>query len=557
MAKVLIYHPNKSPQEYKLGAFNSLGRHPKQDIQIHDRVVSKEHALITLADNCYWLQDIGSRNGTFVNNERIRGRTQLNDYDLIRLGETQIRFFDTVQSNSSLQNFLRKKPMDSIVFNADLDERKSGINSIRSRVDIQMDKHFRPESDIRSESIVREDYEKLRAVFELHEATSDEMALDILLDRILDKIFELVSASRGVILLQDEEGELSPMAYREIAGTGEGNFSISETILQEVKENHAAILSDDARLDSRFEESHSIVMQGIRSIMCAPLKYKSELLGMIYLDTQFATGVFTEKDLKVVAVFAQQASAKITNARLAQKAEAEKMARHQLSRLLSPNLVEEVVKGHINMNLGGSLRDATVLFADVRGFTSLSEQIEPQELISMLNAYFEIMVDIIFAHEGTLDKFIGDEIMAVWGAPIEQEDHGERAMRAALEIRTALESFNRFRVANGDIPLQIGCGINAGKMVAGYLGSSQTLSYTVLGDAVNVASRLCSYAEPGEILISDSLYARAQKEFALEIRSPTVFKGKSKPSGIFQIKGKAGHDTSLISAALPSINDSE
>jgi adenylate cyclase len=537
MARLLVYHPSRPYQEYKLGAFNTLGRHPKQEIQIHDRVVSKEHALITLAEDRYWIQDIGSRNGTFVNGEKIRGRTILNDNDSIRLGETKITFVN----ESSKSN----RSHESILFQNDLDEKN--VSAIRSRIiEPKINHNFRPERDIRDESILREDYEKLRAVFELHEAAGDELDLHALLDRILDKIFELVNAARGVILLVNDDGKLEPKAHRQITNSREEDFRLSQTILQEVQENHTAILSDDARLDSRFEESHSIVMQGIRSIMCVPLKYNAEFLGVIYLDTQLATGVFTEKDLKIIAVFASQASAKITNAHLAHKAEEEKMARHQLSRLLSPNLVEEVVKGHINMNPGGTLMEATVMFADIRGFTRLSEQIEPKELISMLNAYFEIMVGIIFEHEGTLDKFIGDEIMAVWGAPIAQPDHGLRAIRAAHDIREALDSFNRFRVANGDIPLKIGVGINSGKMVAGYLGSSKTLSYTVLGDAVNIASRLCSHAKPDEILISKPLYEQAIEEFSIEVREPTQFKGKSTALEIFQIAKRLSNSGSMI-----------
>jgi adenylate cyclase len=528
MAKVIIYHPNRPHVEYQLNAFNTIGRHPGQNIQIHDRVVSKEHALITMAEGQFWLQDINSRNGTFVNGERIRGRTLLSDRDVIRLGETQLRFVNVD---------LKAMRGHSVLFQESHDE---GLNAIRSRLDDSLiHQSFRSEKMIQNDVQLREDYEKLRAIFELHEATQDEMDLDLLLDRILDKIFELINVARGVILLKNEDGALEPCAFRDVSAKKENTVEeihISQTILKEVSEHHHAVLSDDARLDSRFGESHSIVMQGIRSIMCIPLKYSDEFLGAIYLDTQFATGVFTEKDLKIIAVFASQASVKIANTRLSEQAEKEAVARHQLSRLLSPNLVEEVVSGNIQVAQGGHLVEATVLFADIRGFTSLSENMDPQELISTLNAYFEIMVDIIFQHDGTLDKFIGDEIMAVWGAPIDQEDHALRAMRATYEIRQALERFNRFRTANGDVALQVGYGINSGTMVAGYLGSSKTLSYTVLGDTVNVASRLCSHAKPNEILISDPLQTIAEQEFNLDVRAPVLFKGKSKEMGLFELK---------------------
>jgi len=534
MAKLLISHPTMPYREYTLGTFNTVGRHPKQDVQIHDRVVSKEHALITRAEDSYWLQDNSSRNGTFVNGDQIKGMTKLKHQDVIRLGDTQMRFVEEqLTSSQMLQS-------NTVMFQ----NAQQSYSSIRTRIDdaATIEKNFRPEREILDVGTLREDYEKLRAIFELHETVGGELELQALLDRVLNTVFQVIRPSRGVILLENEEGQLEPMAFRDSNANSPEPFGISETILQEVREHHSAVLSDDAKSDSRFEASQSIVLSDIRSVMCVPLIYSDELLGVVYLDAHFAQGAFTEKDLKVMAVLAYQASAKIANARLTQRAEHEATVRGNLSRLLSPNLVDEVVKGNIEVHQGGTTVEATVVFIDIRGFTSMSEQMTPQELISTLNSYFEIMVDIIFQHDGTLDKFIGDEIMAVWGAPISQEDHALRALRATYEIRDAIGRFNRFRVANGERALEIGCGINSGVMVAGYLGSSKTLSYTVLGDTVNVAARLCSAAKAREILLSDPLREIASTEFTLDVREPTQFKGKSKPLGVFELQSRHGSD---------------
>ena len=532
MAKLLISHPTMPYREYTLGTFNTVGRHPKQDVQIHDRVVSKEHALITRAEDSYWLQDNNSRNGTFVNGDQIKGMTKLKTQDVIRLGDTQLRFVnEELNSSQMLQQ-------NTVMFQ----NAQQSYSSIRTKIDntVALDKNFRPEREIVDVASLREDYEKLRAIFELHEGVGGELELQALLDRILNTVFQVIRPSRGVILLENGSGQLEPMAFRDSSGSAQEPFGISETILQEVRENHSAVLSDDAKSDSRFEASQSIVLSDIRSVMCVPLIYSDDLLGVVYLDAHFAQGSFTEKDLKVMAVLAYQASAKIANARLTQRAEEEAKVRGNLSRLLSPNLVDEVVKGNIEVHQGGTMVEATVCFIDIRGFTRVSEQMSPQDLISTLNSYFEIMVDIIFQHDGTLDKFIGDEIMAVWGAPIAQEDHALRALRATYEIRDAINRFNRFRVANNQRALEIGCGINSGAMVAGYLGSSKTLSYTVLGDTVNVAARLCSAAKPNEILLSDPLREIASSEFILDVREPTQFKGKSKPLGVFELKQRIG-----------------
>jgi adenylate cyclase len=320
-------------------------------------------------------------------------------------------------------------------------------------------------------------------------------------------------------------------------GKSDEPFEVSQTILNEVINEHHAVLSSDATIDSRFGGSHSIILQGIRSTMAVPLIFDSELLGVIHLDSQVATGVFSEKDLQILSAFAHQAAVQIANVRLAKRAEAEAVARNNLSRLLSPNLVDQVVSGHIAMEKGGQLRQATVLFSDIRGFTASSERFDPQIVVSMLNEYFEIMVDIIFQHEGTLDKFVGDEIMAVWGAPVQQDDHTERAVRAALDMMKALDDFNRFRVANGEEAIRVGLGINCGEVVAGYMGSTRTLSYTVIGDTVNTASRLCGHAGPGEIIVSDPVLHALGGRIQYEERSAASLKGKSRPVPIYRVTG--------------------
>ncbi|MGC6417258.1 MAG: adenylate/guanylate cyclase domain-containing protein [Bradymonadia bacterium] len=524
MARLVVTTPDGAQREHELRAINTLGRHPEQTVQILDRVVSKEHALITFADDVYWLQDIGSRNGTFINGVQVRGRTKLNDQDAVTMGGSRILFFaDDEETTHRLSG--------NVTIHAVASE-----TAIRSRLQAReaQQKEFLPEADILDEHTLRTDYEKLRVVFEFNQALGADIELDIVLNRILDKALEYSSADRGVILLLNEQGVPEPRASRHRRGDDE-QIQLSSTILNEVLEQHHAVLSSDATMDSRFGGSHSIIMQGIRSTMCVPLMAGSDLLGMIHLDTRIATGVFTEKDLQILTVFANEAAMRIQNARLAQRAEDEAVARSSLSRLLSPNLVEQVVSGGISMDKGGTSREATVLFTDVRGFTSLSEEIGPEQTISLLNEFFEIMVDIVFRHEGTLDKFIGDELMAVWGAPMEQSDHVERAVRAALEMRRSLEDWNRFRVANGASRVLARTAINTGQMVAGYMGSTKTLSYTVIGDAVNTASRMCHHAESGQVLISDSIASALGNRLELDRLDAVKFKGKSHDVQLYNV----------------------
>ena len=261
MARILVTTPDGGRREYALRAINTWGRHPDQTVQILDRVVSKEHALITFADGAYWVQDIGSRNGTFVNGEQIRGRTRLTDGDSVAMGGSQIVFRGDSEESRARQ----------LTGNVTIHSLASET-AIRSRLQAlqAQQKEFLPEGDILDEHTLRTDYEKLRVVFEVNQAIGADLDLDAVLNRILGKAIQFSSADRGVILLLNEDNVPEPRAYKNRSGSDE-QMELSSTILNEVLEQHHAVLSSDATMDSRFGASHSIIMQGIRSTMCVPL----------------------------------------------------------------------------------------------------------------------------------------------------------------------------------------------------------------------------------------------------------------------------------------------
>lgn len=534
MASITVITPDGRRTERPLRAINTIGRHPEQSIQILDRVVSKEHALITFADGLYWLQDMGSRNGTFVNGERIVGRTRMRSGDTITLGGTRLVFQDAREALPAAAGQVTIQPGQ---------ETQTAIRS-RLLAAQESQRRFMHESQLTDDRALRDDYEKLRVAFELNQALGTVVEPDEVMQRILEKAMEITQADRGVFLMIDAAGTPQPRAVRHRDGGNEGQVELSQTILNEVMNEHHAVLSSDAMIDSRFAGSHSIIMHGIRSTMCVPLMNNDTLLGMVHLDSKVATGVFTEKDLQLLTAFAHQAAIRLANVRLVERARREALVRESLSRLLSPNVVEQVVQGNLALAKGGQRREITVLFADIRGFTALSERTAPEALVSMLNEYFEIMADLVFQHEGTLDKFMGDEVMAVWGAPLAQPDHVSRAVFAALSMRRAVEDYNRFRIARGEDPLKVGIGINTGEAVAGYMGATRTLSYTVIGDTVNVASRLCGHAGPGDILVSEAVAAQLRNVLEIEAREPATLKGKSQPVPVFAIQGARGEEMS-------------
>lgn len=527
MARLIYTDAKGTQRQHELGALTTLGRHPDQHIQILDRVVSKEHAVIKRdLQGIYWIVDGGSRNGTSLNGITITGPHQLNDGDAIKIGSTLLHFRTTPSTS-----FAEPQQQRVTILADHLD------SVVRSRLAPEPQASFQPETLISDVVTLRQDYEKLRIAHELSQSIGVETDLNVLLEKILEKAFEIFPADHGVILLRLENSDhLVPMVVRSRdPNSTASDVRISRTILKEVFEEKQAVLSSDAMMDSRFSGAHSIILGQIRSTMSVPLLHEDQILGVIHLDSKIARGAFTEKDLEILSGFARQAAVLIEHQRLLKKMEGEIVAREKLHRLLSPQLVEEVVSGRLELKKGGETRQATVMFADIRNFTSFSERTTPQVMVDLLNEYFELMVDIIFKYEGTLDKFIGDEIMAVWGAPIGHPDDTERAVRCAIEMQATLNAFNRHRAP--DDTLQIGIGLNSGELIAGYMGSTKSMNYTVMGDTVNTASRICSAAGPGEIVIGQNTFHQVQNIIEAEQLSPTSLKGKVEHVELYRVIG--------------------
>lgn len=548
MARITIIGPD-GRQERELRAHNTLGRHPNNTHQVLDRIVSKEHCHIDRVDGRFVLRDLGSLNGTFINGERISEKVLVTG-DEITLGSTRIVFSGDEPAQAfaapeaSPQYAAPPEAVPPPVAPQDpLHTSKVTIapgmveSHIRTKLAPLQDQSFLPERLVQDNDALRRDYEKLRASYELMQAIGVELDVDRLLTKILDAAFQLLPADRGVVLLYDDEHELKPRCVRTKQQKAAGEeVVLSTTIIEEVLRDKAAVLSSDASVDSRFQGAHSIIMQGIRSTMAVPLLHGSEVFGIMMLDSQIAANAFTEKDLQLFQNVANQAAIAVQNSLYARKLQAEAVTRERFQRLLSPAIAEQVINGKVEVKKGGELRETTVLFSDIRGFTAMSEKIPAQTVVDMLNDYFELMVELIFDNEGTLDKFVGDEIMALFGAPVAHPDDPVRAVRTALKMLEVLETdFNALRRDTDQPELQIGIGINTGEVVAGYLGSSKALEYTVIGDTVNTGARLCSLAKPGQCLVSDQTYERIKDLFEVEELPPATVKGKQNALRVYNV----------------------
>ena len=624
MPRLLLATP-EGQQVVELRAFNSLGRHPSNTIQLLDKIVSKEHCIVERRGNEFVLKDLGSLNGTYINGERVQtaGEQMLRHGDDIALGSTRARFDDgsgkpiappvwspvpapgapgappmapagaappawqpAVPVHSSVPPASHQRPVPMSAIPATTPASPPGIprapismqgpgsvtgqaqyqpydrtptlddpepvalpplNSTRVDMNDQSraigtqiaatQKGFLPYEQLATNTPqLAADYERLRLSHELSREIAMERDLRVLLNKILLTIFKCVRADRGVIFLRDSTGDLRPGASLRRDGT-DSPISVSSTIMNHVIKERATVLTHDAAMDFAASKGKSMILNRISSAIVAPLLHNEDILGVMWLDSE-TLAQFQPKDMEIVTAIAAQAAMFIEINILGKKIEQEIVNRERFSRLLSPNIAQRVLSGELEVKKGGQLvAECTVFNSDIRGFTRMSEGAEPEMIVEMLNEYFEEMVEILFKFEGTLDKFMGDGIMALWGAPVAHPDDAPRSVACAIEQMEALGRFNRLRVADNRPPLGIGIGIHTGPLVAGYIGSSLALSYTVIGDVANTSARLCGIATPGQIIVSEKTLERLNGKFEYQELPPAHLKGKGKPFRVFNIIG--------------------
>jgi len=545
MATITIISPEAPPRTVELATKNTLGRHPDNSIQLLDRIVSKNHCHIDRVESGFVLRDLGSLNGTHINGVRMSGNHNLNSGDEVTLGSTKLLYQADAAAGAEApaaqpaSEGVEKGARDSAAQLSKVTMMPGMVEShVRAKLSQEGDQKFMPERLVQDNAVLRADYEKLRVSFELTKAIGGELDVDKMLEKILGTAFDLIGADRGVVLLLNDGDELEARCVHTKKGKKDEEVALSQTIINQVLKERTAMLSSDALTDSRFTGAKSIIMQGIRSSMAVPLIHSDELLGVMVLDSQVATA-FKDKDLQLTQVLANQAAIGIQNGMYAEKLEKEAVTRERFQRLLSPAIAELVINGDVEVEKGGHRRETTVFFSDIRGFTAMSEKATAEEIVTMLNEYFEMMVEVIFEYEGTLDKFVGDEIMALFGSPVSHDDDAYRAVKVAVRQMLDLAAWNQQRVTDGKRPVEIGIGINSGEVVAGYLGSSKALEYTVIGDVVNTAARLCSAATAGQVIISRETYDRVKEYFEVEELPPTHVKGKAQALQIYRVIGEA------------------
>jgi len=538
MAAKLIITNSETSRSYEFeltGDETRIGRAIDQnDIVLEDAQVSRQHARVTRAGQNFTLIDPGSANGTLVKGQRIKEHL-LKDGDAFAIGKYSLEFSHQVSAAVSV-TYDSKQIGNTVLLRA-----PSELGSIIPKIDSSAVSSV----DAGSKSlfdyieVLRKKAETLARIYELNQMLGSDFSQEDIFKKVCEMVFRLTPADRFLVLLKDGgSGELTTVAaeFRNPESSqARGQITISKTVVDRVMSERLSLLSFDTQSDERFSTAKSIVMQNISSVMCAPLLGKDGVLGVIYVDCRERLKLLREDDLDLLNAVAAETSIAVDNALTHKRLVKEELARAKYRRFMPAHVVDEILANPDGVVLGGANRLVTVLFSDIRGFTSMSEQMSPEIVVQILNEYFADMTPIVFDHHGLLDKFMGDGMMALFGVPYPSDEAAANAVAAAIAMQRGMAALNEDLKTLGLSEVAIGIGINTGTVTVGYIGSRERTDYTAIGDSVNLAARLEKRAEPGQIIISRSTLDAIGRQFPVRPCDRILVKGKQEMVEIYEV----------------------
>jgi adenylate cyclase len=528
----------------------SVGRTEGNDIVLNHPSVSRKHAKFEIRGDQWWIIDLKSTNGVKVNGNLV-SEAQVGAGDKISIGSVQLELKALPSVNFSSESMF-DNPSGTVI------RRISDFNSEFGLdvADLLDQSSPRPpaEPGVREAAVTREKI--FQVLVQVAKALLSSEELSSVLNTVMDIIFKYLPVERGLIILFDDDGNPVPKLTKFREGADAQDIPISRTILNMVAQQQVALMTSNALEDARLLGGKSIAIHGIRSAMCVPLWNRGRVIGAVQVDSPIHIGSYSEDDLDLLTALSNFAAVAIERAQLAEKIEEERKIRAKMERYHSPAVVDEIVKG----SLRGAATDereirnaeVSILFADISGFTTVSETKKPEEVAEFLSHFFSCAVESIFAYGGTLDKFIGDAVMAFFGAPLPQDDHADRAVLAGLMLQRLVGEWNEEREKIGLPPVKVRVGINSGPAVVGNVGTEKRVDYTVLGTSVNIASRLESgVAKPGQVVISQNTLDRVMGSFETEALGEFALKGLQQKMPVFAVSGtSAGVPASALQATV-------
>src|SRR5215510_1451514 len=525
-----------------------IGRAPDNQVVLDDPRASRHHAHISPNDDGSFTLIDGvlingqikrSANKVFINGEQ-KFEHVLKDGDRITIGASTLRFEQAKEERTADLSF-DDKPLGHTQL---LMSARDVLTTVLRQSDPGTGTAGAPRDKV-LESLQRK-ANILSELYEMSKALGSGFDLDKIFKKATDIIFRSTPADRVIALLAEgvvteqnaDDAKLFPIATRardEKLEAHARKMTIGRTITRKVMKERVALLSQDAAADEQFAGVDSIVSQGVRSTICAPLFTEAGAHGALYADRLDPFSAFKPDDLELISAVAAQTAIAVENVRAHERLAKEEVARANYSRFLPEYVVKQMLENPNSFKLGGVMQTITVLFADIRGFTRISEHAPPEKIVQLLNRYFSAMTEIIFAHGGTLDKYLGDGLMALFGAPTVTPKDAANAVSAAVAMQRRMLSINDELRAEGYPEIGIGIGLHTGEAIVGYIGSERRSEYTAIGDTVNTASRLESNAKGGQIFISEMAAKAAHTRYQLLPRDPISVKNREQPVPLFEV----------------------
>jgi Adenylate cyclase, family 3 (some proteins contain HAMP domain) len=542
----VLYEAEGRPQVFNLARDEAtIGRSNDNDIVLNDFSVSRRHATLRKENGGWVIHDNQSTNGVRIK-EKLVSSARVGDGDQAVVGTFVLRFREESQEPAP-PPARKHEPTSTCIrpiseFNLDFGLEKN----VESEEGESTQGRKRAVLDVAYKNKV---FEILVQVAKTLISVDD---VETVLGTVMDLIFEYLPVDRGFLLLEEADGlKLRISRLKTSSRMTTDGAPYSRTIVDMVVRQKVAVLTSDAQADERFESGQSIRMQQIRSAMCAPLWSREAVIGVIHVDSPLHVGTFTEKDLDLLTALANFAAVAIERARLRERVVEEKRIRGRLERYHSPQVVEEII-AHAEATGSREValtKSVTVLFADLVGFTSWSEKMGAGDMARLLTRFFTLASEAIFSQDGTIDKFIGDAVMAFFGAPFDQPDHAVRAVAASLKVQEEMAAWNKERLAHGETPIEARIALNTGEAIVGEIGSERRVDYTVLGNAVNVAARMEEFvAGAGDIVIGPDTYEAVKDRYMVAQMGQFALKGLSTQVPMYKVLGTLSQDETVYSA---------
>jgi adenylate cyclase len=523
----VVAMPNGPVQTYPVEKrVTKIGRAPDNDIVLVDaeRSVSRWHATITCEGaEPVSVEDLNSANGTMVNGQLIKGVTALRPKDVIAVGAFRI----SVRQESGQEDRFS------------IQAGTVGLDELQKKPDLNL-------STLSGEAVSPNELRNLELLYEVGVRLARSHSVAEVTSAAIELLFKIDQVHRATVILWDEKRGMFASSDLHMRNAGKANslpraydpanLVMSRTILNRVRQENLPLLIRDAKSEEGLNSAVSIVRAGIQAAFCSPLTFKGRFLGILYADNLAEPDVFSAADFCIFTSIAAQTGLAMANAIANQELIEGEVVRQAMIRYLPPQVADLISASGGESRLDGELQAVTVLYADIRGFTTMSEKMDAHEIVAMLREFFSTMSAAVMECNGTVDKFIGDCIMSLFGAPVQSELAPRDGLKAAVLMQRRMLELNAARAKRNAEPVHIGVGLHCGPAVVGNIGSADRVQYTAIGDTVNVASRLAGKAAPCQIIVSENIRACIPDYAGFQPLGEMELKGRTGKLNVYSVR---------------------